>query len=615
MVNKKSAKAHWPQVLMLCSTALGLATGSVSSVLVNADTATPTATQSSNSSSSSSSSTSSTSSSQASDSSSSSTQSTSISAVNGANHHLTISLVNTHDGNLVASDNFIGQAGTTVDLTKFLPQGYKFANASDQQTTIGDHDNTINVPVTKLPVEDAVTTTNTKSIHHQTATKHHIDKANHKKQAKDNSKAKNKSKKATTKSNKVKKTKHQTKVNHSVPDPKALRTPMPTNHRKFDIHNPMLRPDGNSDQISNAKNFKSEVPFRNGDEIKNMNKVKLYKDFDKSVLRWKPYLDKVTKHYHMKKYTDLFLAIMENETHGTKADLMQSSESTGLKPNTLGPHQSIEQAVRYMKSIVKKAKAMDKAEQRNPKVHKNQYHYYATDNRLLAQTYAFGGGFLDYISKQKDGYTLAAAQRYSKDVIAPKLGNANGETYHYDNPISRMYHKEYLYKNGGNYFYGDLVSQYMVNGFMHKIMEKLINYVGQPYVWGGKDPQSGFDCSGLVSYGLKQVGVNLPSYTVTQFQDTKPVKSVADIKPGDLVFFKGTYGSPNFISHVAFIIDRHTMFGSDSSGVGFHNLDESYWKHHFAGIRRVKQSKQLNHQAHQAFQAQVRHAIKTDPVK
>lgn len=379
------------------------------------------------------------------------------------------------------------------------------------------------------------------------------------------------------------------------------------------VVNPMLRPDNNADQISNAAEFNSNVPFDyDSDYVRDFSKIKEYKGFDKTVLRWKPYLAKVTKYYKMSKYNDLFLAIMENESHGLSEktpDIMQSSESAGLSPNSLKPEQSIEQAVRYMKAIVEHAKDLDKSEHQNPMLSKNQYHDYATDKRLLAQTYAFGGNFLDYINKQKNGYTLKNTENYSKNVIAPLLGNTAGTKYKYSNEISRMYHKEYLYTNGGNFFYGDLVERYMVNNFMRKILKNLIQYNGDEYVFGGHNPQTGFDCSGFTSYGLSLVNCTLPAYTVSQFNMTKKVSRLNKAKPGDLIFFKGTYGAPDFIAHVEFIIDRHTMFGANGSGIGFHNIDELYWKNHYAGVRRVKNSKQLNLIAKMEFENDVKNAV------
>src|SRR5205823_13833292 len=61
-------------------------------------------------------------------------------------------------------------------------------------------------------------------------------------------------------------------------------------------------------------------------------------------------------------------------------------------------------------------------------------------------------------------------------------------------------------------------------------------YLGIPYVWGGADPAIGFDCSGLVMYVYRQLGIDLLHFIGAQYHEGAPVPSVA-LAPGDLVFF------------------------------------------------------------------------------
>jgi cell wall-associated NlpC family hydrolase len=61
---------------------------------------------------------------------------------------------------------------------------------------------------------------------------------------------------------------------------------------------------------------------------------------------------------------------------------------------------------------------------------------------------------------------------------------------------------------------------------------------GIPYVWGGASPRSGFDCSGLVQYVYRKIGVSLPHYTVSLYGHGRSVAR-SRLRPGDLVFFSG----------------------------------------------------------------------------
>lgn len=371
---------------------------------------------------------------------------------------------------------------------------------------------------------------------------------------------------------------------------------------KRSIKNPMLQTHKQKNVIrhnlkKNHARYKNRVRMtRSVSPKRNFNQIRPYKNFDKSVLRYKPYLNKVCRYYHMRKYENLLLAIMENESHGHGKDVMQDSASVGKKPNSLKPQQSIEQAVIYLKSITNQTGAMDRYEHRNKYIKPKNYHYYSDDYRLLAQTYNYGPQFLNYVMRSGKGYSNDLSQKYSHNVIAPQFGNKKGKTYPYYSDISKMYHKPFLYLDGGNFFYGDLVNQYLPDGtMMQPILHNLIQYAGNPYVYGGNNPKNGFDCSGLVQYGIKKsYGINIPRTTENQWKYTKPVRNLNQVRSGDLIFFKGTYGGRNHLSHVGFLVNKDTMLDANSNGIRFDNININYWQHHFAGVRRLPQAHKLD---------------------
>jgi cell wall-associated NlpC family hydrolase len=86
-------------------------------------------------------------------------------------------------------------------------------------------------------------------------------------------------------------------------------------------------------------------------------------------------------------------------------------------------------------------------------------------------------------------------------------------------------------------------------------------YLGMPYVWGGADPLTGFDCSGLTMYVYAQLGIQLTHYTGSQFYEGARVPPWA-LRPGDLVFFEPSSRGPQhegmYIGGGRFIQAPHT---------------------------------------------------------
>lgn len=120
-----------------------------------------------------------------------------------------------------------------------------------------------------------------------------------------------------------------------------------------------------------------------------------------------------------------------------------------------------------------------------------------------------------------------------------------------------------------------------------KLMAEATKYIGFPYRWGGSTPETSFDCSGFVCWVYTHSGVhNLPRTTAQQiYNQCKPV-SKEDVKPGDLVFFTGTYQSSNPVTHIGIYVGDNQMLHCGDP-IGYANLGNSYWVKHFYGFGRL----------------------------
>lgn len=117
------------------------------------------------------------------------------------------------------------------------------------------------------------------------------------------------------------------------------------------------------------------------------------------------------------------------------------------------------------------------------------------------------------------------------------------------------------------------------------MMQEATKYLGTAYVWGGSTPETGFDCSGYVCWVLNQSGWDIGRTTANGLwqQSTKITESEA--KPGDLVFFEGTYDTAG-ASHVGIYVGDGVMI-SAGDPIKYSNIHSSYWDSHLLGFGRI----------------------------
>ena len=129
----------------------------------------------------------------------------------------------------------------------------------------------------------------------------------------------------------------------------------------------------------------------------------------------------------------------------------------------------------------------------------------------------------------------------------------------------------------------EVPSEYMGDEKFAALLTEAEKYVGYPYVWGGSSPATSFDCSGYLSWVLNQCGWNVGRLGAQGLYDY--CTPTSDPKPGDLVFFVGTYDTPG-VSHCGLYLGDGMMLHCGDP-IGYANLNSSYWQAHLYAYGRL----------------------------
>lgn len=143
----------------------------------------------------------------------------------------------------------------------------------------------------------------------------------------------------------------------------------------------------------------------------------------------------------------------------------------------------------------------------------------------------------------------------------------------------------------GNMFYVKLVSQYLAvpsfsDATAQAIFNEALKYQGWKYVFGGSNPNTSFDCSGLVQWCYGKAGISLPRTAQAQYDATQHI-TLSQAKTGDLVFFHSTYNAGTYVTHVGIYAGNNRMYHAGDP-IGYADLTGSYWQQHLIGAGRVK---------------------------
>ncbi len=146
---------------------------------------------------------------------------------------------------------------------------------------------------------------------------------------------------------------------------------------------------------------------------------------------------------------------------------------------------------------------------------------------------------------------------------------------------------EYIDIMYGDYPVYEVPPEALEDAVFAKMLNEAEKYLGYPYIWGGSSPATSFDCSGFVSWVINNCGVgwNVGRLGATALYYIGTPVSYANARPGDLVFFQGTYDADG-MSHVGIYVGDGWMLHCGSP-IQYANINTEYWQAHLAGFCRL----------------------------
>ena len=228
-------------------------------------------------------------------------------------------------------------------------------------------------------------------------------------------------------------------------------------------------------------------------------------------------------------------------------------------------------------------------------------------------TAAYDGYYGNYVVIEKDGYTTKYAhmeslnvhkgQKVTKGAVIGTTGNTGSSTGSHLH-IECLYNGEYYnplfyFDVGEGTLYGEKPGggggvpgnakppESYDDATVQALMKEAAKYLGYPYVWGGSNPSTSFDCSGFVCWVFTNSGVhNLPRTTAQGIYDQCTPVSQSEAEAGDIIFFTGTYNSAGAVSHVGIYCGDGVMIHCGNP-ISYASIHTPYWQSHFYAFGRL----------------------------
>lgn len=172
-------------------------------------------------------------------------------------------------------------------------------------------------------------------------------------------------------------------------------------------------------------------------------------------------------------------------------------------------------------------------------------------------------------------------------AVVAGAGLSENQMERYQILLSTKGNKAYLFEDSiyanpsDDYLDYDVPGEYFTDIEFGNMIHEAEKYLGYPYVWGGSSPSTSFDCSGFVSYVINNCGNgwNVGRQTANGLKNLCTTISSSEAKPGDLVFFQGTYNTSG-ASHVGIYVGDGMMIHCGNP-ISYASIETNYWEEHF----------------------------------
>lgn len=220
---------------------------------------------------------------------------------------------------------------------------------------------------------------------------------------------------------------------------------------------------------------------------------------------------------------------------------------------------------------------------------------YRTETRTDTWTDSDGNTHSDtYTVEVPYDYYILHVTLKNKDISMIAPNNLTAEQYEmFGVYMETQGNKPYLFDgniyapSGGEYTDYDIPPDALTDPDFAALIKEAEKYLGYPYVWGGSSPSTSFDCSGFVCWVLNQSGVYNIGRTTAQgiFNECAKIPP-SEARPGDIIFFTGTYASSGAVSHVGIYVGNGMMIHCGNP-IQYASVNTPYWTQHFYAYGRL----------------------------